>query len=38
MSVDKNHPESNLLKWLSGILTEQDLIDLKNSIKKKQVE
>ena len=35
MTVDKNHPESNLLKWLSEIISEQDLMSFKNSIKKK---
>jgi len=35
MSIDKNHPEYNLLEWLSSILPEQDLISFQNSIKSK---
>lgn len=35
MTIDENHPEFKLWEWLSVILSEEDLVGFKNSVKNK---
>lgn len=35
MNIKKNHPEYNLLQWLSGIILDQDLVGFKKAINNK---
>jgi len=35
MNIDKNHPEFNLLEWLSSILPNQDIVSFEKAINNK---